>query len=236
MTPLHRAQFLAHAEAQCPREACAVLFIENGNLRIKLCQNIADERDQFIINPIDYADAARRGEVVGIVHSHCYVPAIPSEADRVGCEATGVEWHILSVPNGVWHSFKPSGYRAPLIGRAWAHGSLDCFGLIRDYYQEKLGIQIRDFERRPEWWEKGDDLYCPGNIKLAGFSPVDMSDVREHDILLMQVHSKVINHGGIYLGGDMFLHHLHARLSSRDIFAGYWRKHTVKVVRYDENR
>jgi proteasome lid subunit RPN8/RPN11 len=232
----NKSRFFEHAMTDCPREACGLLSIASGEERLTICRNIAEDDGAFALAPADYLAAAKLGEVVGVVHSHCFGPPLPSDADKVGCEAHGVPWHIVSVPNGTWHSFAPSGYVAPLVGRQWAHGTLDCFGLGRDYYRQKLGIQIPDHDRDNNWWEKGQDLYCASNWRLFGFDQVDLADVREHDVLLMQVHSKVINHIGIYLGHDQFLHHLNKRLSSRDLWAGYWRKHTVKVMRYNENR
>jgi proteasome lid subunit RPN8/RPN11 len=233
VTPENCSIFLAHAQAECPRETCGVLIIERGVESLVICRNVSDYDDQFVIDPIDYLSASKRGDVVAIVHSHCFVSPAPSQADRVACESSRVPWHIVSVPNGHWHTFEPNGYVAPLVGREWAHGSLDCYGLVRDYYKQTLGVLLPDFHRSREWWDKGENLYCLDNIISAGFTElVGLEDVREHDVLLMQVHSKVINHAGVYLGDDRFLHHLNQRLSSRDLWGGYWRKHTVKIARY----
>ena len=47
----------------------------------------------------------------------------------------------------------------------------------------------------------------------------------------MQVLSNVPNHAAIYLGGDVIGHHLYGRLSGRDVYGGYYKKHTTHVLR-----
>jgi proteasome lid subunit RPN8/RPN11 len=234
MTPQHREQFTAYARTMMPNEACGLLIIEKGHEEIVFCKNISPLPHSFAIDPDDFAAAEDRGEVVRVLHSHCYGSPAPSQTDLTSCELNGVLWSIVSVPNGDWHDFGPSGYKAPIVGREWAHGILDCYSLIKDYYREVLSIELPDFHRDYEWWHKGQNLYVD-NIPGSGFIEVALKDRREHDILLMQIGSNVPNHGGIYLGNDRVLHHLHRRLSSRDIFGGYWLKHTVKVLRRENS-
>lgn len=213
------------------REACGLVIIEKGKEVFVPCRNISELKDTFALDPEDYAKAEDRGEIVRIVHSHCYSNPRPSEHDKVSCEASGIPWSIVSVPNGDWFHFEPSGYKAPLVGRTWAHGTLDCYSLIRDYYKETLNIEIPDFERRFEWWLKGDDLYLE-NFESAGFYQVPSESIKKHDVVLMQILSPVINHGAVFIDSDRILHHLYARLSGRDVYGGYYKKHTVKVLRH----
>lgn len=234
MTPANKSRFYEHALARSPRESCGVVIIEKGHEEVVLCRNISEDQNQFVIDPHDYVAAQARGEVVGIVHSHCFIPATPSQADRVNCETSGLKWHIVSVPTGTWFSFKPENYKAPLVGREFYHGTLDCYSIIRDHYAESLGIRIPDFHRDHLWWEKGQDLYTE-NFKAAGFYEVSLKDLAVNDVLLMQIHSNVINHGAVYLGRDTMLHHLVNRLSSREVFNGYYRKHCTKVLRHENN-
>jgi proteasome lid subunit RPN8/RPN11 len=227
----NRVKFLAHARLMAPREACGVLIVDGGKEQLIICKNISEYDQQFIIDPFDYVAAADRGDVIAIVHSHPLSSPLPSEADLVSCEQTQVPWHIVGVITGEWHSIEPKGYKAPLIGRTWCHGVLDCYSLIRDYYRDELNIELVDYDREFEWWIKGEDLYIR-HFEGAGFVDIGMGSMKKHDVILMQIQSGVANHGGIFLGGDRFLHHLHKRLSSRDVYGGYWLKNTVKVVRH----
>ena len=224
-----------HAEAEAcarlayPREACGLIVVVKGRERLRACTNAAEGDDHFIIMPEDYAAAEDAGEIVGVWHSHCNVGPEPSEADRVSCERGSVPWHIYALPSGRWASFEPSGYRAPLVGRQFQHGVLDCYALIRDFYDETYGITLPDFERTDNWWHRGQNLYLE-NFGKAGFV---VADTPQHgDVLLMQMSSPVPNHAAIWLEGDMILHHLHGRLSSRDVWGEFYRKNTVKVLRH----
>lgn len=222
----------AAARSGFPREVCGLVVVVKGRERYWPCNNRAEGDDHFIIDPSDYEAAEDVGEVVGVFHSHCNAPPEPSEADRVSCEASGLEWHIIGIPTGRWHSFRPSGYQAPLVGRQFQHGVLDCYALIRDWYKRERGIELMDFDRTDRWWHKGQNLYLD-NFGKAGFVATD--ELHVGAVLLMQVQAPVPNHAAIYLGDDTILHHMHGRLSSRDVFGGYFKKNCVKVLRYAGN-
>lgn len=222
----------AHAQGQYPKESCGLIIVKSGKQSYIPCENIADNKlDHFIISSEDYANAEDLGEIVRIVHSHPNISPLPSEGDKVACELSGIPWLIVNHPVGSIHEFKPSGYAAPLIGREFFHGVLDCYSLIRDYYKEKLSIELIDFERDAQWWLKNQNLYIE-NFEKAGFTQVPIESLKEHDVLLMQVGSPVINHGAIYIGNTQIIQHCAGRLSSRDVFGGGWRRATRIVVRH----
>lgn len=234
MNDKNKALFLEHARLQLPKEACAVLTIQRGVETLNICRNIAeDSLNNFIIDPEDFARAQELGDVIAIIHSHPMNSPLPSQADKVSCEQTKLKWYIVGGISGDWFELEPSNYKAPLVGRSFTHGILDCYSIIKDYFSEVLSISIPDFDRDFEWWKKGDDLYAQ-SFPEAGFVEVDISDIRKHDVILMQIHSVVINHGAVYLGDEKILHQLQGRLSSVDVYGGYWQKHTVKVVRHKD--
>ena len=233
-----------HAAKEFPRESCGVVIIVNGKERYYPCANkAATPNEHFVIDPKDRARAEDLGELVAIVHSHPIVSAQPSEADLVMCEKTGLEWHIVhvSVPDGETapkgqdiHSFRPSGYETPLVGRTFSHGILDCYTLVQDYYRRELGIELPWFERRDGWWDvPGYNLYLD-NFRQCGFVPVPAESLREGDTILMQIRSKqnVPNHAAVYIGDGRILHHVMGRMSSRDVYDGYWQENTRMILRY----
>jgi proteasome lid subunit RPN8/RPN11 len=228
------AEVFAHAEKEQPRECCGLAVVVKGRLRYRPCKNISLNAVQFEIDPDDYASADDAGEVVGVCHSHVFISPEPSEADRVMCEHTNVPWLIVNYPTGNFKQIEPTGYQAPLIGRSYAHGVLDCYQIIVDFYQREYDIALPYFARQDDWWHKGESLYMNGFSK-AGFVQLGDGTFKElepGDVLLIQMASPVPNHAAIYLGDNLILQHVAGRLSSRDIYGGYWRKSTTHVLRH----
>lgn len=232
MTPTICSAALEHAIREMPREACGLVVAKDGVVEYRPCRNLAETEIEFILDPADYARAEDEGEILAIVHSHPNASANPSQADRVACERSGLPWWIVSVPGGVWRDIAPSGYRAPLVGREFSYGVNDCWSLIRDWYREDCALELMDFERPEKWWERGGNMYVE-NYERAGFRRLAEGEPLERgDIIMMQIRSKVPNHAGVYLGDGKILHHLQGRLSSREIYGGFYKKVTRLAVRY----
>jgi proteasome lid subunit RPN8/RPN11 len=223
---------LAHAQATPNRECCGLVTVPNGKLTFHACRNVASSDTEFEIHPEDYIAAEADG-IVAVMHSHLHSSPEPSMPDLVGCEKSGLPWFILALPSGAYKVIEPQGYKAPLLGRPFVHGVLDCFALARDYYAEH-GINVLDFERTPHWWETGGDLLTPENFALAGFRIVTDGSLQEGDGIIMQ-NGKTANpnHVGIYLGDGILLHHCGNRLSGRSPYGGYWSRVTRYVVRHE---
>ena len=240
----------AHALAEFPRECCGLIVTAGRREVYRPCRNLAQGLEQFRMSAEDWADAEDAGRVLAVVHSHPDHTAEPSDADRAACEATGLPWVIVSVREGAIadvHQFAPSGWTAPLLGRQFFHGVLDCYTLIRDWYSREAGIQLPDFDREDDWWNNGEDLYMQGFAE-AGFERIpDGAPLQPGDVVLMSVRSPVANHAGIYLGGrplaeapglhpvpQAMLHHLYGRLSERVVYGGHWQEITRAVVRHKD--
>jgi cell wall-associated NlpC family hydrolase len=129
------------------------------------------------------------------------------------------------------------------VGRHFHFGSLDCYGLVRDFYARELDVELMDFERTDRFWDRGEDLYME-NFAKAGFQQVKKGPIFG-DVLLMQYRSKVANHGGVFIGGaslrsmpelvpvhDAMIHHLSPRLSERVVYGGHWAEITRAIVRH----
>lgn len=225
-----------HAVSAYPRECCGLVIVVKGKERYYPCTNLASTPyEQFVMCPRDRARAEDLGDIIAVVHSHPNGDSKPSEADLVQCEKSKVKWYIVAVWDGQIRDMaevEPSGYVAPLVGRSFSHGILDCYTLIQDYYQRELGIVLPHFERRDGWWDKGEDLYMQ-NFAACGFAPIAQDEQPQiGDIILMQHRATVPNHAGVYIGNGQILHHVMPRLSSRDLYDGYWQEVTRTIIRY----
>lgn len=234
LTDSVKASFLSHAKSEMPKEACGLVIIKHGKQLYIPCNNLARGTDNFILDPQDYEKADQQGEIVSVIHSHPNMSAKPSQADLVACEGSGLPWYILGLPSEQWEYIEPKGYIAPLVGRTWSHGVLDCYSIIRDYYKQELGIEILDFQRSDEWWKIGENLYLD-NFAKAGFKQITLEELKAGDCILMCLGSEVPNHGAVYLGDGLILHHVQNRLSTRDVFGGYWLKNTYGYFRYENS-
>lgn len=235
-----KAAIIEHAKAEYPREACGVII---GKEYIP-CKNIAADDAQFEIDPMDLVGAEKEGKILAYVHSHPDGSAEPSMPDRVQMNLHGLPWVITNGVDVALH--KPDGYQAPLLGREYYHGLLDCYTLVKDYYQRELGITLNDYERQDCWWENKDSkpLYLD-NFKKEGFVEVDT--IQQHDLILCRLgRTAHINHALVFIGdgtlkseptedviGDcLVLHHPYGRDSIREIYGEQWQRRAAMIIRY----
>lgn len=233
----------AHANECHPKEACGVIV--NGEYIP--CTNISTDDNQFEIDVIDLVGAEKEGKITAYVHSHSgfgEASTKPSQLDMVQMGLHGLPWVIA---NGVdVDLYQPIDYKAPLLGRNYYHGTLDCYSLVKDYYQRELGITLGDYKRDDVWWESADSepLYLD-NFKAEGFIEVDT--IREHDLILCRLgRTEHVNHALVFIGdgklksertddviGDsLVLHHPYNRESLREIYGEQWQRRAAIIIRH----
>lgn len=245
--PEQIADAKAHAREAYPEEAVGFFTKTGGYLRVK---NIhATPTEKFKTSPEAFIQADMRFDVTAIIHSHPDGPFFPSQDDMQGQIDTNLPWGIIATDGDrvsdpfMWGDSLPI---APLIGREFMHGIWDCYAIIRDTYRlGKEGMAAQDMPDWPfdpivlpevprddNWWSKDEDDHYQNHFAKFGFREIPMSDVQIGDIFLMKVKSHKMNHGGVYVGNNLILHHLPARLSRREP-CGMWARHAEKWIRYE---
>jgi len=222
---------MAHAAAEYPRECCGVVAQKSRVERYFPCRNLAaDATEHFHLSPEDYAAAEEWGTITAIVHSHPDATTQPSELDKAQCDATELQWHIVSCPDGDLRTIQPRG-ELPLLGRAFVLGHADCWGLVMSYFRQEHGIELNDYRVDYHWWDNGAENRYLENWYECGFREFT-GPPQAGDVVIMQVQSPVANHAGVLLADNMLLHHLYGHLSQRVPYGGYWRDRTIKFVRH----
>ncbi|WP_122364655.1 NlpC/P60 family protein, partial [Pseudomonas coronafaciens] len=175
--------------------------------------------------------------------------ATPSMTDLVSCELHELPWAIVGWPGGDIQWFKPSGFQAPLLGRDFSHGLLDCWSACRDWYAREAALPLPNFERKELWWEDPDSpSHYEDNYEACGFVRVEQP--QRGDMLIFQIPTvgrpcHFPNHAAIYLGADASLHsedapalggvgpfiyhHMPGRLAAREVY-GWSMANRVKLI------
>lgn len=242
-----------HAKRAYPEESCGLL-VDGAYLP---CTNYAiDPTQDFVIAGIVFTRLHEAGRTVeAVIHSHPNGPLFPSEADMQGQIDGALPWVIIAT-NGedcadpiIWGDGVDQG---PLIGRSFRHGVTDCYELVRHAFA--LGaegmaaqditkewplppVELRPQARADNWWDsetpaQNRDLYAA--FKTVGFREIPASEVQVGDCFLVKLGRGVtqLNHGGVYVGSNLILHHLPTRVSRREPI-GIWLRAVEKWLRHE---
>ncbi|HWW81570.1 MAG TPA: C40 family peptidase [Steroidobacteraceae bacterium] len=111
---------------------------------------------------------------------------------------------------------------AQLVGAPYHFGGadlqgFDCSGLAV-YVYERAGVEIPRTAREQQ----------------RAARPVALDSLSPGDLVFFRIHSRQVNHVGIYVGGDRFIHAPRSggTVSYGNISAGYYHKHLVGAGRF----
>nr|UVN04729.1 MAG: protein of unknown function DUF1175 [Bacteriophage sp.] len=234
LTPKIKMQIMQHAKEVYPHECAGLVTQKSRVQKYHRLDNVSqDPENESMPDETQYALASLEGEPIAFVHSHTGDGAttVPSATDLCFCDESGLSWVIVSIPEGDMRIIEPK--RRPLIGRPWALGAYDCYGLVMDFHK-RHGVTLTDRRLPFEWWkpEYKEDLYRDywredGFIENTG-------DPEVGDMIIFQLQAEKWNHAGIYVGNNNILHHAFGKLSRRDIYSGWYEQHKVLICRHKD--
>jgi proteasome lid subunit RPN8/RPN11 len=227
--------FMAHAESS-DKEACGLVVNYRGKLVYYKCTNISsNSTDEFIIDPIDFVKAESMGDITYICHSHVNVSEKPSKVDIISCNRGKTTWLIYSTISKNIFTLEPENKIPSLFGREYVYNVQDCWTLVRDIYKLELNIEIPRMviDSNFNWYLDSSKNYFAQYASEAGFYRVVDKSIKKYDVLLFMTDKAVVpNHAAVYYDNNIIAHHAYNRLSSKDIFGGYWLKSVQDTYRY----
>lgn len=220
-------EFIKYAKTKFPEEACGFFvndkFIPQDNIHPEPENNFEIDVKQYLY----YLSGLQC-----IVHSHNNYAHL-SKNDMIQQRATNVPWGMVNLINNSPNEivFWGNGIdNYPLKGRPFVHGVWDCYGLVKSYYKNVVGIDIQDFVRENFWWNTDPSL-LEDRVNDAHFYKIDPSEKKEGDVVFMKIISKVTNHCGIIKDRGLILHHMYNRLSNEEPI-GRYNKYITGYYRY----
>lgn len=134
-------------------------------------------------------------------------------------------------PGGEMRVFYPRDYEThePLTGRIYEVFKADCYSLVRDYMNREMGcnMPVGDIEFAKSLARQFGRTFMSTALETHGFEPV--ADMQPGDMLICS--SEGPEHIGVYLDGNLFLHHVPGRLSCIEPFSGVWKQRLSMIWR-----
>lgn len=116
-------------------------------------------------------------------------------------------------------------YYKDLMGLNYEIGLNDCFSIVRNVLNNKYGILIPNYARPKNFFDPRISVYA-GIAKEPFFKErgVCKTELREGDVLAFRVASEYVNHFGIYLGNNLFLHQMFDSLPREENLDASWMR------------
>ena len=221
---------------QWPQEAVGVIV----DSKFISLTNIADDPVNFFkVSKTEFDEYRLLAQA--LIHSHTfdkwdpiYDPRTPSFED-MQCQ------DLMNLPFGICHTTGENCSQLlwfgtldfpELLNRSYISNVYDCFTLARDYYRLNYDIDFGTHPR-PAKWEEWNPHYIEQNYRDLGFIDIDETECAPGDIVLFAIGSRTINHIGVVISDDEFIHHLHNRKSCKDKMQR-WSRQIVKYLRHKE--
>lgn len=120
----------------------------------------------------------------------------------------------------------------PYLHQGRTEQGADCFGLLRIFYKEELGIELPDFtEDYPrDWW-----LHSNYFLDLCvGYGFEESATAETGDILFFRNNGIKVGHVGIALTDGMFLHMSNAGAVISPFVSGIYQRQLHSIHRYSK--
>jgi proteasome lid subunit RPN8/RPN11 len=223
-----------YAESSLDREICGFVVFSEGEVEFRKCKNVSPDDFQFKIRNRDFLKAKVESKILYVVHSHITSDSQPSELDKQKSDASGYKFLIYSTVSKDFSYYDPKNIISNYIGKIFNIGYNDCFSLVREYFFNEFGINIKDYSRNKFWKSNSPNLIVE-NYQKEGFVRIDLKELRKHDIIVIKdPKTDVSCHLMIYLGNNEILHHPNNTRSCIQTYSDEYKKLSTFFLRHEQ--
>jgi hypothetical protein len=160
---------------------------------------------------------------------------MPSVYDKGISEEMGIPYLIYSLKTKNFNLYCPESYEPrPLLGRPHIKGFNECTDILRDYFVDRLNINITSWNENYWLPEKdGAANKLLEKILNKNLIKVPKQDVKKHDVLVFELKEGARLHVGVCSGPNTFLHQPVSTLSREDILDDRWQNKIKSAYRHE---
>lgn len=228
-----KREIIRHSLKDVSKECCGFILENQGETQVFECLNSSSSPEAFFsISPWDYIKASKLGKIMAVYHSHPKSGYF-SEFDKSNSINHNLPFVLYCVETNSFSFFDPKlSDFSRYLGRRFSLGSLDCFTLIRDFFEKELNIKISDY-KVTEDEIKNNINFFEANYEKEDFLKVgDVNEIKKYDIILMRRKGgKFASHAALYLDKDLILHQPMNSFSKIETYSQVYKKLTLFIVR-----
>ena len=213
-----------HSLEVFPIESCGIIIDTNSGQKVLKSKNIFNSEKKFLIDNSIFDEVKENEKMIGAYHSHTRDGSEDfSTEDLTVSEKIKIPFVLYNVILDEFKGYTPTSKKLSLIGRPYFPPVFTCITILREYYEETLGINI-DFIEESETISlfnkvvqtpsvilfKSFKKSIKGQPFLEGFLN-DFKQVetpKKHDVFLMKLKNfmpELYTHCGVFNTDETFI-------------------------------
>jgi cell wall-associated NlpC family hydrolase len=111
---------------------------------------------------------------------------------------------------------------------------VDCYGLVWLVLKNERQIELPEYEYSKKWYLEGKNYIVEIKNDIANWGSTDIDKIKPFDVILFynSPNKIVVNHMGLYIGNNKFIHVNESHNSLLDSLDGMWCSKIYAVMRY----
>jgi cell wall-associated NlpC family hydrolase len=113
---------------------------------------------------------------------------------------------------------------------------VDCYGLVRLVLKNERQIKLPEYEYSQKWYFEGKNYIVEIKNDSSNWSQISTDKINPFDVILFYSSPKriIVNHMGVYIGEEKFLHVSENHNSMVDRLSQHWISRVYAIMRYSK--